>query len=128
MCINMRITPAARYQGMPCSYVGTGCAYEDYYGEPFPALPSPELKEDGWLTLEGNNRYIRAYLPVRKKVYYKRSERPRLRDFLAKNNEKCGVCVYGHFIYVNGHDYWSFFDNDDDPVVCVWYLRENTTT
>ncbi len=79
---SMRITPAGKYSGLPCSYVGSGCAYEDIFGEVFDK-PLPEgLKSDGWLTLEGNNRYVRSLFDVAKKVYYKRGERPMLRDFL----------------------------------------------
>lgn len=119
----MRIEPNAKYQGMPCSYVGTGCAYENIWGEPF-RYPVPEnLRNDGYLSLDDANKFIRAHLMVRKKVYFRKNERITLREFLAKNTEACCVCVYGHFIYVNGKDYWSFFDNEDDQVVCVWYLR-----
>lgn len=120
----MRIEPDAKYHGMPCSYVGTGCAYEDIYKKPFcPPLPD-NLRDDGYLSLEDANKFIRSFLSVRKKTYYKRVDRISLREFLSMNEEKCCVCVYGHFIYVDGHDYWSFFENEDDQVVCVWYLRE----
>jgi hypothetical protein len=118
----MRIEPGEKYYGMPCSYVGTGCAYEDIVRQTFIA-PLPEnVREDGYLTLEAENRYLRSILHVRKKVYFKRGERPKLRDFLKDNKEKCCVCVLGHFVYVNGCDYWSFFNNEDDAVVCIWYL------
>ena len=119
----MRIEPNPKYHGMPCSYVGTGCAYEDIWKEPFcPPLPEG-LRNDGYLTLDGANKFLRAHLKVRKKVYFRRNERIPLREFLENNTEQCCVCVYGHFVYVNGRDYWSFFENEDDPVVCVWYLR-----
>ncbi len=121
----MRITPNQKYAGLPCSYVGTGCAYEDIYKKPFiPNLPEG-LKDDGYLTLDLANKFIRKYLKVRKKQYFKRTERFTLREFLEKNTEKCGICVYGHFIYANESDYWSFYDNMDDKVVCIWYLKEN---
>jgi len=120
----MRKDPSQKYRGLPCSYVGTGTAYEEIYGKEF-VMPLPQgLREDGWLTLENINRFFRSVIPVRKKQYFRRNERPVLRDFLAENTEKCGVCVYGHFIYVDGKDYWSFFDNEEDPVVCVWFVKE----
>ena len=118
-----RITPDNKYHGLPCSYVGTGCAYEDVIGEPFPAELPCGLYDDGYLTLENENKFIRQFLPIKKKQYFKRNERITLRRFLENNNERCCVCVYGHFIYVNGKDYWSFFDNEDDMVVCVWYIK-----
>lgn len=120
----MRITPSSKYNGLPCSYVGTGCAYEDIYKKPFTEPMLDNLKGDGWSTLENTNKYVRCLLPIKKKVYYKRNERFTLREFLETNNTKCLVCVYGHFIYVNGKDYWSFFDNEDDKVVCIWYVKE----
>ena len=119
----MRIEPDSKYHGLPCSYVGAGCAYENIKKERFaPDLPEG-LKDDGYLTLENANKFIRQFLPIRKKQYFKRSERFTLREFLENNTEKCCVCVYGHFIYVNEQDYWSFFNNEDDKVVCIWYLK-----
>lgn len=120
----MRFTPDEKFLEFPCSYVGTGCAYEDIYEMPFePDLPEG-LREDGYLSLDSEDKFLRKFLPVRKKQYFRRKERIPLREFLAANTEKCAVCVYGHFIYVSGHNYWSYFDNEDDMVVCVWYLKE----
>lgn len=119
----MRITPPDKYNSLPCSYVGVGCAYEDILNKEFTEPLPPGLKTDGWLTLEDMNRYVRHYLPIRKKIYFKRSERITLHEFLAANTAKACVCVCGHFIYANKQDYWSFFDNNFDKVVCVWYIR-----
>ncbi len=122
-----RIVPNSKYRGLPCSYVGTGCAYEDVFKKPF-TVPLPDgLKDDGWLTLEKENEYLRQHLPVKKKVYFKRTERIALREFLQANTDRCCICVYGHFIYANGKDYWSFFDNENDPVVCVWYIKKDAS-
>lgn len=118
----MRITPKSKYLDRPCSYVSTGCAYEDITGERFTA-PLPEgLSETGRATLNQLNTYVRAHLKVKKKVYYKRAERIKLREFLAENTGHAVVVVLGHAIYVNGKDYWSFFKNANDDVVCAWYL------
>lgn len=120
----MKHIPSDKYRGMPYSYVATGCAYENVKGELF-LEPLPEgLKNSGYLSLDSENRYLRSLLPVKKKVYYKRAERVSLKDFLDGNDEKCVVCVYGHLVYVSGKDYWSYFQNEDDPVVCVWYIKE----
>ena len=121
----MRYIPDAKYSGYPCSYVGTGCAYEDQTGKEFDQ-PLPEaLRSDGYLSLDAENKYIRSVLPVKKKQYFKRGERPILKAWLAQNKYPCCICVYGHFIYAKGEDYWSFFDNDDDEIVCIWYLKES---
>ena len=69
------------------------------------------------------NKFIRSFLKIKKKQYFKRTERVSLKEFLEKNTERCCVCVYGHFIYVDGNDYWSFFDNDNDKIVCIWYIE-----
>ena len=120
----MRIIPKKKYRGLPCSYVGTGCAYENITGEKFTAPLPDGLGDTGWATLRILNNYVRQYLPIEKKVYYKRSERFKLKDFLASNTKKAGVCVLGHFIYVDGKNYWSFFNNDNDYNVCIWYIKE----
>ena len=118
----MRKIPKNKYKGLPCSYVGTGCAFEDLTGERFTA-PLPEgLADNGWATLRKLNSYVREHLPVKKQIYYKRTDRFKLRDFLKTNKGPAGVCVLGHFIYVNDDTYWSFFDNRNDDVVCVWYI------
>ena len=119
----MRIKPKEKYRGWPCCYVGTGCAFEDIYNDKFRAKLPPGLKKDGWATMDILNRYVRDNLPVKKKVYFKRTERFKLREFLETNTERAGVCVLGHFIYVNGKDYWSFFSNLNDDVVAIWYLE-----
>lgn len=118
-----RIEPDEKYRGLPCSYVGAGCAYEDITQEAFNMALPDGLKSDGYLSLDNFNRFLRQILPVRKKQYFKRIERFTLREFLETNEARCCVCVYGHLIYVNGKDYWSFFDNDNDKVVCVWYFK-----
>jgi hypothetical protein len=118
----MRITPSSRYNDMPCSYVGTGCAYEDITGQRFDA-PLPEgLTDTGRASLRCLNAYVRKHLKIKKKVYYTRAERIKLREFLAGNTERAVICVLGHAIYVNGKNYWSFFGNANDDVVCVWYI------
>jgi hypothetical protein len=120
----MRWIPDYKFYGLPCSYVGTACAYENITGKSFPGPFPIGLKADGYLSLDNENRYIRKLLPVIKKEYYKRGERPLLKDFLKDNKGKCCICVYGHFLYADGGDYWSFFDNENDEVVCIWYIGD----
>lgn len=115
-----RITPDKLYDGLPCSMVAVGCAKNDAAELVSRAVG---LKGDGYLTLDDMNRYIRANLSVRKKEYFKRGERPLLKDFLNGNTERAVVCLLGHYVYVDGEDYWSFFKNEFDPVVCVWWLK-----
>lgn len=118
----MRITPNSKYLDQPCSFVGTGCAYEDITGKNFIA-PLPEgLSDTGRATLQQLNTYVRRYLKVKRKVYYKRAERFTLREFLSKNTDRAVIVVLGHAIYVNGENYWSFFKNENDNVVCIWFL------
>ena len=118
----MRYFPKRKYSGKPCSYVGVGCAYEKTVYQTFDEDLPEGLREDGYLSLYDANKFIRKYLDVKKKVYYKRKERIPLWKFLKENKEKCCICVLGHFVYADENNYWSFFDNDEDEVVCVWYI------
>ena len=120
----IQITPNQKYKGLPCAYVGTGCAYEDIYHQAFTEPMLDNLRDDGWSTLDNTNKYVRSILPIKKQVYYKRNERISLKEFLANNDSKCLVCVYGHFIYAKENNYWSYYDNSEDMVVCVWYIKE----
>lgn len=118
----MRKIPPCEYGNMPCSYVAAGCAYFDMkYAKLNAPLPGV-IGKDGYLTLESANNFFRKVLSIRKKQNFKKGHRPLLKDFLERNTERACVCVCGHYIYVNGHDYWSFLDNDNDEVVCAWYI------
>jgi len=121
----MRYEPDPKFRELPCSMVGTGCAYEylkgDYFSTARKNYPFG-LKPDGYLSLDLEDKYIRQFLSVKKKRYYKKDERITLSEFLKTCKEPAAICVLGHFIFAAGGDYWSFFDNDNDLVVCVWYL------
>lgn len=119
-----RITPSYElFGGYPCSYVAVNSALlyggrcKDYAPT---ELPDGLRSSDGYLTLNGNNKYVRKHLPVRKRRDFKRGERPKLKDLHLEGSAI--VVVYGHCIYVDGETYWSFFDNEEDEVVAVWEL------
>ena len=118
-----RITPSDIFAGMPCSIVAVGCALNLASGGDAWALKSPELQDDGYLSLAGMNRLIRAHLVVKKREDFKRGERPALRDFAHSHiGKRAVICVLGHYLYFDGRDYHSFLWNGGDPVVSVWYL------
>lgn len=120
-----RITPDRVYEGLPCSMVAVGCALGDK-GAVLAAedgLRSPDLRSDGYLSLDGLNRLIRANMAVKKMEYFKRGERPTLYNWAHEHiGQRAVICLLGHYIYFNGYDYFSYFENDDDPVVKVWYI------
>ena len=120
----MRITPDRKYFDMPCAHVAIGTAYERRFCKPFPQQALSIARANGYCTLREADSAIRHLLPVRKKVYFKRNERMALSEFLGANEAHCVVCVLGHYIYAEGSTYWSFFDNEDDPVVCAWYIEK----
>lgn len=111
-----RRDPSQALADIPCSMVAVGTATG--------ALPDKPagLRPDGYLSLECMNRYVRAHLPIKRKVQYPRAVRPTLKDFLEANTEKCVVCCLGHYVYADQNTYWSFLHNAKDPVVAVWYL------
>ena len=119
----MRINPSERFQEMPCSYVSTATAYENLTGLPFVG-PMPEgLHNDGYLPLYEMNQYFREWLPIKRKIYYNKKRRMTLQQYLERQNKPCLICVLGHCVYAVNGDYVSFFDNDNDLVVCVWELN-----
>lgn len=120
----MRYNPDRKYIDQPCSYVSVGTGYEDITWKIFKGEMPEGLKKDGYLTLEAMNRFIRNNLLVRKRDKFVQGQRPLLHEFLKNNTECCIVCVKGHYVYVRGENYWSFFYNDNDEVINVWYLRE----
>ena len=113
----MRKIPDEKFEGMPCAQVAISCAV----GHIIPLTPS---RADGYTTLADANTYIRENLNISKSITFKRGERPTLSEFLTGNSIRSIICVSGHFIYFDGIAYWSFFNNDNDEVIRVWYIRE----
>ena len=117
-----RIVPDEVYRNVPCSIVSVGCAVGK--DDTRVLANAKGLKDDGYLTLDSMNKYIRSLIPVQKKEVFRKGERLLLRDFLRGNKRKAIVCVLGHYVYVEGESYYSFFENDSDEVVCVWWIKE----
>lgn len=112
-----QILPEDYLSGFPCTIVSISTALGK--------LTIPEdisFRNDGYLTLCKMNKFIRTYLPVRKRVDHRRGQRPKLKDMIFDG--KAIVCVYGHCIYVDGENYYSFFDNSEDEIVAIWYLKD----
>lgn len=115
-----QVIPAEVYEELPCSMVALGSALGLADEERVSELASDALKDDGYLTLDGMNKLIRAHMKVKRTMYYRRFERPTLEQFMRRFKGKAIVCLLGHYIYVDGDEYYSFFENSQDPVVKVW--------
>lgn len=131
-----QIIPDDIFLGIPCSMVACGCADRNGVRErrDVEKYRSPELREtDGYLSLDGFNRLCRKYFHVQKKIYFRRTERPLLEDYIKTLDQPAFICVYGHLIYADPYadngkgGYMSFFLNDNDPVVCVWLLKPDNS-
>ncbi len=106
-------------EDLPCSACAVSCALGHIPEDTNRYISS--IKADGYATLDVANKYIRKHLAVKKRTDFRRGLRPKL-----KNLHYAGraiVCVYGHFIYLDHEEYWSFFDNTDDEGVSVWMLK-----
>lgn len=80
---------------------------------------------DGYTTLDDANKYIRSIFKVKKRHHFNRNDRPALSTIHLIDeikDEKCIICVKGHYIYYNGRSYFSAFDNDLDEIIEVWVL------
>lgn len=108
-----RIEPRA-WDDQPCLIVAVSCALDKRPED------NPIYDKSGYATLASANKWIRQHLDVKRRVDYKRGERPKLRELPAC---KAIVCVYGHYLYMNGNTYYSFFENEEDDVVSVWFLQ-----
>ena len=115
--------PDKKYRGQPCSVTCVGTAYDHIHTWPFTIIKPKGMRYDGYLRLRDMNQFAREYLPIAKRIDFKKNERPRLKEFLQTNEIRCCICVLGHYLYADAQTYWSFFDNDDDKVIAVWYLR-----
>ena len=116
-----RIQPNAIYDGIPCSVVSVGCAMKLIDRAAIVRLYSNQLHKDGYLSLRDMDGLLRANMSVKRRTNYKRGQRPALWQWAQDHvGTKAVICLLGHFIYFDGHDYHSFFHNESDEVVTVW--------
>lgn len=120
----MRKTPPKVYNGIPCSIVSVGCALGENNKSVIQKAKGLELKNNGYLTLKDMNKYIRSCISIQKYEYYKRTERFTLKELLNNNTKKAIVCLLGHYVYIDSKDYYSFFKNEEDNVVAIWWIKE----
>ena len=118
-----RRDPSDIYRGVPCSVVAVGTAKGATAGA-WDWLVFPEkLRDDGYLSLAEMDRFIRRYLPVRRREYYRRGERPTLLEYLRTSAHRAVICVRGHYLYADRNTYYSFLKNGRDEVISVWILE-----
>lgn len=119
-----RISPKDFYLDLPCSVVSIGCALETLRGsfdyDKIKAFSEQASANDNYATLRSVNEQVRKFFNVKKYTYYTRAERKTLKECCS--GKTAIVCVYGHFVFVNGDSYYSYFDNANDKVVAVWEL------
>ena len=118
----MQITPSERFNYKPCSIVALYYAYKDIYKLNM-SMDHVKTRPDGYLALSKMNSYINMLFHVKKAIQYSKDKRFTLAEFLLNNDKKAIVCVLGHYIYVDGKNYFSFFDNLSDKVVKIWYVE-----
>lgn len=118
-----RLTPRCDLYDKPCCITAVVCAAgTDNIVNNLEYLPS---RGKGYATLDAANKFIRANLHIKKTTKYRRSERPLLKDLHLDG--KAVVCVRGHYLYLDHENYYSFFDNENDPVVAAWLLHDDKT-
>lgn len=116
----MRIEPDQKYSEIPCSYASLYIAMDVFRKtDPKPVVP------DGtsYLTLDAADRLFKKYFPRARRYYYNKDNRVILNLFLQTNNQKVIICVKGHYLFANGRNYYSFFDNNLDEIIGIWYLQ-----
>lgn len=132
-----RIIPKMQYYGSPCSHVAVQTARDELIMDDIRPVGDkwlPRIKsKDGWCTLSDMNRCVRKYFNVAKRVDYKRGQRPTLSYFLRNIENMFGneylsysaiIVVYGHCIFMDKNkNYYSYYENEDDEVVAVWFLK-----
>ena len=130
-----KITPDKIFDNFPCTIVATATALiETKDLTPRKALKQvvdkvieDDYHRNGYLSLQNTNKLVRSLLKIKRSGYryFKRDERLELKAWQIFYPEgKYIVMVYGHCIFVDKDNYYSFFDNEDDPVVAYWQIEE----
>ena len=122
-----RIQPSFFYQDLPCSVVSIGCAMEKLQGkfsyDTIKTFSEQASANGNYATLQSVGEQVRRFFNVKRYTYYPRAQRRRLGDLcLQKGGIRGIVCVYGHFVFCDNFDYYSFFNNENDMVVAVWEI------
>ena len=110
-----RVKPSETLRDTPCAMVAVACARNAQKAD------TDVERQGDYVSLASMNKYVRRLLRVRRQVKYKRGERPLLKDLHFPG--KAVVCVLGHYIYLDGETYYSFFKNSGDEVVSLWELE-----
>jgi len=118
----MQIIPNERFNNYPCSMVALYYAYRDIYKQRIAIEEIVKTRPDGYLALSKMNMYCNLLFHVKKATQYGSSKRFALKEFLKTNDKKCIICLLGHYIYCDGKDYYSFFDNEYCKIVKIWEL------
>ena len=125
----MQIIPNERFNGIACSKVALYYAYKDIYNQKIAVNDIIQTRPDGYLALSKMNTYINMFFKIKKTQQYAKANRITLADFLIRcNDKKAIICLEGHYIYVKGKDYFSFFNNLHDKIVKIWYLEAKNDT
>ena len=120
----MQIIPNERFNNMPCSMVALYYAYKNIYNQRIAVNEIIKTRPDGYLALAKMNTYINMFFKVKKAQQYGSAKRFTLNEFLQTNDKKAILCLLGHYIYVDGKNYFSFFNNLHDKIVKIWYVEE----
>lgn len=119
----MQIIPSNYFNNMPCSKVALQLAYADIYYKSIDANEIVKTRADGYLSLKRMDMYCNLLFHVKKAKLYGSTKRFTLKEFLETNDKQCIVCILGHYIYVDKKNYYSFFNNEYDKVVKIWYVE-----
>ncbi len=107
----------------PCSYIALVCATKDMV-VPFLSVHLPKVDRKGYCKLADMTPSIKAHFPNVRYIYVRPAWRSTLSNFIeGHKGTKAIICVQGHFIYFDGTDYYSYFDNDQDTVIAIWMLN-----
>lgn len=124
-----QVLPPENLIHLPCSLCSLHTAFLfNSSKRPFVLTDEIQLYQNGYMTLKGMNRMVRDHLAVKKYVQYPRGSRPTLLTFNADKNahfsNRAIICVYGHYLYWEPGYYYSFFSNEYDEVVAIWFLKQ----
>lgn len=115
---------------LSCSTLSLSCAMANRY-TPEDRMPTLEdikrgihFYHEGYRSLKDMNKVVRFMFNVRKYRYFTKKERVPLKKIKTLGGERAIICVLGHYIYVENDNYYSFFNNDNDLVVAIWFLGD----
>ena len=115
----IRVSPAAILGHLPGSIIAVACASGGDWSDSNAFYES--TKKSKQPELSAVNSFIRENIDIRRRIDYRKDERPMLKDLHLNGRAIVSAC--GNYIYVDHERYWAYVNSEYGLVDVIWIIR-----